>query len=160
MNETAEARLTALPLGNQLVVDFYDCGCGSFDDLEWVENVMIEAANRARATVIDVVFHKFNPYGISGLVVIAESHFAIHTWPEHRYAAIDIFTCGDTLDSEAAVAYLATQFRCLKRSVTKLPRGKPSELANGLHALNERAAAPDRFFAVGNIGYKKFPIEY
>ena len=112
------------PLGNQLIVDFYECDCELFDNLEWVESVMIEAVQRARGTIVDVVFHKFNPIGISGVVVIAESHFAIHTWPEHRYAAIDVFTCGDGLDSEAALSYLATQFRCQKRSVTKVYRGR------------------------------------
>lgn len=159
MNRSAEARLAASPLGNQLVVDFYGCGCENFDDLEWVENVMIEAAGRARATIVDVVFHKFNPHGISGVVVIAESHFAIHTWPEHRYAAIDIFTCGDALDSEAAIAYLATQFRCLKRSVTKLARGNPAEVAGGSGAADERGSMQERLVATGNLGYRKLPIE-
>ena len=64
---------------------------------------MVEAAKRAEATIIDVVFHEFNPFGISGVVVIAESHLSIHTWPEHRYAAVDIFSCGETLKpAEAA----------------------------------------------------------
>lgn len=158
MHQPAEARLTSSSLGNQLIVDFYDCGCENFDDLEWVENVMIEAANRARATIVDVVFHKFNPQGISGVVVIAESHFAIHTWPEHRYAAIDIFTCGNTLDSETAIAYLATQLGCLKRSVTKLARGGSLRLAAETHTVDAEKSEQERLVAAGVHGYKKLLI--
>jgi len=158
MHQPAEARLSSSPLGNQLIVDFYDCGCENFDDLEWMENVMIEAANRARATIVDVVFHKFNPQGISGVVVIAESHFAIHTWPEHRYAAIDIFTCGDTLDSEAAIAYLATQLRCLKRGVTKLARGSSLNLAAEAHTVDDQEPKQERSATAGIYGYKKLMI--
>ena len=158
MHQPAEARLTSSPLGNQLIVDFYDCRCENFDDLEWMENVMIEAANRARATIVDVVFHKFNPQGISGVVVIAESHFAIHTWPEHRYAAIDIFTCGDALDSEAAIAYLATQLRCLKRSVTEIARGSSISLGADAYSVDGGDSTQERLAVAGIYGYKKLLI--
>jgi S-adenosylmethionine decarboxylase len=158
MHQPAEARLSSSPLGNQFIVDFYDCRCENFDDLEWVENVMIEAAKRARATIVDVVFHKFNPQGISGVVVIAESHFAIHTWPEHRYAAIDIFTCGDTLDSEAAIAYLATRLGCLKRGVTKLARGSSLSLAAEAHTVDGGEPEQERLAAAGMYGYRKLLI--
>jgi S-adenosylmethionine decarboxylase len=155
MNQIAEANQRTSPLGNQLIVDFYDCNCDLFDDLEWVENVMIEAANRASATIVDVVFHKFNPIGISGVVVISESHLAIHTWPEHGYAAIDVFTCGDILDSEAAISYLATQFRCRKRSVTKVHRGNAIDLLAKTAIGREVSSTRDRMVpfvqAAGNI---------
>jgi S-adenosylmethionine decarboxylase len=158
MDKTAEARVTASPVGNQLIVDFYDCGCEHFDDLEWMENVMIEAATRARANIVDVVFHKFNPNGISGVVVISESHFAIHTWPEHRYAAIDIFTCGESLDSEAAIAYLATQLGCGKRGVTKVTRGRSLELAAEVQASDGEDSERGLEITVGNYGYRKIPL--
>ena len=140
MNQVVEANPGTPILGNQFIVDFYDCDCELFDDLEWVENVMIEAANRASATIVDVVFHKFNPIGISGVVVISESHFAIHTWPEHRYAAIDVFTCGGMLDSEAAISYLANQFGCRTRSVTKVNRGYSGDMLRKLTAGKDGAA--------------------
>jgi S-adenosylmethionine decarboxylase proenzyme len=159
MTQIAEAGLRTLPLGNQLIVDFYDCKCDSFDDLEWVENVMIEAANRASATIVDVMFHKFNPIGISGVVVISESHLAIHTWPEHRYAAIDVFTCGDILDSEAAISYLAKQFRCRKRSVTKVNRGDSGDLLGKAEVVREEFAVRDRLVPVGHPNPNIRPIE-
>lgn len=110
-------------LGSQLVIEMYDCGTQKFDDLNWVKSVLVEAARRARATIIDTVFHKFSPFGISGVVVISESHFAIHTWPEYRYAAIDIFTCGDTLQGDTAISHIAREFECTRYTVTALQRG-------------------------------------
>src|SRR6266704_2514591 len=75
----------------------FDCDPDAINNLEAVKGDLVEAAKRAQATIVDVVFHEFNPFGISGVVVIAESHLAIHTWPEYRYAAVDIFSCGDVL---------------------------------------------------------------
>ncbi len=84
---------------------------------------MVEAAKRAQATIVDVVFHEFNPFGISGVVVIAESHLAIHTWPEYCYAAVDVFSCGDTLQPEVAANYLVEQFGADRVNVVELQRG-------------------------------------
>lgn len=142
MIQSAEAAHPLTSLGNQLIVDLYDCDCERFDDLEWVENVMIEAATRARATIIEVVFHKFNPIGISGVVIISESHLAIHTWPEYRYAAIDVFTCGGILDSEGAISYLARQFCAGQRSVVKVRRGVSSEERRRTQAISQRILPP------------------
>jgi S-adenosylmethionine decarboxylase len=98
-------------IGSQLVLDLYECDVERLDDLEWVKATMIAAARAARATIVQTVFHKFAPWGISGVVVIAESHLAIHTWPEKRYAAIDLFTCGSTVDMSAAPALLTREFK-------------------------------------------------
>src|SRR5262249_52699959 len=83
----------------------------------------VEAAKRAQATIVDVVFHEFNPFGISGVVVIAESHLAIHTWPEYRYAAVDVFSCGESLQPQVAVDYLVEQLGADRASVVELQRG-------------------------------------
>jgi S-adenosylmethionine/arginine decarboxylase-like enzyme len=69
------------------------------------------------------VFHEFNPFGISGVVVIAESHLSIHTWPEYRYAAVDIFSCGDTLKPGEAARYLVEQFGASRASCVEVKRG-------------------------------------
>lgn len=84
---------------------------------------MLEAAQRAHATIVDVVFHQFNPYGISGVVVIAESHLTIHTWPEYRFAAIDVFTCGETLNPEIAAEYLVKEFGAKRHTSEEKLRG-------------------------------------
>jgi S-adenosylmethionine decarboxylase proenzyme len=85
-------------LGIQLAVELFDCDENLLNDHRLLEQSLVEAATKAGATVVESVFHQFNPHGISGAVIIAESHIAIHTWPEYRYAALDIFTCGTDID--------------------------------------------------------------
>jgi len=110
-------------LGRHLLLELFDCELDAINNLETVKGALIEAAKRAQATIVDVVFHEFNPFGISGVVVIAESHLSIHTWPEYRYAAVDVFSCGDVLQPEIAVGYLVEQFGAGRTSVVELQRG-------------------------------------
>ena len=110
-------------LGRHLLVELFDCDPDVINDLEAVKGALIEAAKRAQATIVDVVFHEFNPFGISGVVVIAESHLTIHTWPEYRFAAVDIFSCGDVLQPEIAASYLVEQFAAERHSVVEMQRG-------------------------------------
>ena len=110
-------------LGRHLLLELFDCDPDAINNLESVKGVLIEAAKRAQATIVDVVFHEFNPFGISGVVVIAESHLSIHTWPEYRYAAVDIFSCGDILQPEIAANYLVEQFGAERTSVVEMQRG-------------------------------------
>ncbi len=94
-------------LGRHLIVELWDADPHLLDDAHALEQLLLQAARAANATVIQSVFHRFSPYGVSGVVVIAESHLTIHTWPEYRYAAIDIFTCGPKMNLEAAVEVIA-----------------------------------------------------
>jgi S-adenosylmethionine decarboxylase len=110
-------------LGRHLLLELFDCDSDAINSLEAVKGALVEAAKRAQATIVDVVFHEFNPFGISGVVVIAESHLAIHTWPEYRYAAVDIFSCGDVLQPEIAANYLIEQFGAERASVVEMQRG-------------------------------------
>jgi S-adenosylmethionine decarboxylase len=110
-------------LGRHLLLELFDCDVQVINNLEAVKGAMVEAAKRAHATIVDVVFHEFNPFGISGVVVIAESHLSIHTWPEYRYAAVDIFSCGDVLRPDVAASYLVEQFGAERASVVVLQRG-------------------------------------
>ena len=110
-------------LGRHLLLELFDCDPEAINSLDIVKASMVEAAKRAQATIVDVVFHEFNPFGISGVVVIAESHLAIHTWPEYRYAAADVFSCGETLQPQVAVDYLVEQLGATRSSVVELQRG-------------------------------------
>jgi S-adenosylmethionine decarboxylase len=110
-------------LGRHLLLELFDCDAEAINSLETVKTSMVEAAKRAQATIVDVVFHEFNPFGISGVVVIAESHLAIHTWPEYRYAAVDVFSCGDVLQPQVAADYLVEQLGASRASVVELQRG-------------------------------------
>ncbi len=92
---------------------------------------MLSGTKAANATIISHNFHKFSPYGVSGMVVIAESHVAIHTWPEYNYAAVDIFTCGDTIDPWVIQEYLKEAFNSqnvssmeMKRGLFRVPKGE------------------------------------
>ncbi len=110
-------------LGTHLLVELRDCNPEILKDLNKVKDALVSAAKEARATIIDVSFHEFNPFGISGMVVIAESHLSIHTWPEYSYAAVDIFTCGDIIKPEVAAYYLITCFECKNPSIVEMKRG-------------------------------------
>ncbi len=96
----------ALALGRHLTIEYYDCNAQTLADVKGMEKIFTEAAKISGATVLESSFHAFQPQGVSGIVVICESHFAVHAWPEHDYAAVDIFTCGDQIDFELAAATL------------------------------------------------------
>lgn len=110
-------------LGRHMLLELFDCNPEAINNLDVVKTAMVEAAKRAQATIVDVVFHEFNPFGISGVVVIAESHLAIHTWPEYRYAAVDVFSCGDSLQPEVAAKYLVEQLGAVRASIVEIKRG-------------------------------------
>jgi len=84
---------------------------------------MVNAALRAGAEVREVAFHKFSPQGVSGVVVISESHLSVHTWPEFGYAAVDVFTCGDTVDPMVAVDYIRDEFKARRALTSEVKRG-------------------------------------
>ncbi len=104
-------------------MELRDCNPEILKDLGKVKDALVSAAKEARATIIDVSFHEFNPFGISGMVVIAESHLSIHTWPEYGYAAVDIFTCGDIIKPEVAANYLIDRFESKNPSIVEVKRG-------------------------------------
>jgi S-adenosylmethionine decarboxylase len=106
-----------------LVLELNGCNPKLLGDVKRVEEIMVAAAKIAKATIVGVHFHQFSPFGVSGVVVIAESHVAIHTWPEHAYAAVDIFTCGETLNPEIAVQYLVEKFQSRQPALMELKRG-------------------------------------
>src|SRR5262249_50754245 len=93
------------------------------DDLQWVRRGMIEAAFRTKATIVNTAFHKFNPVGISGVVVIAESHIAIHTLPQQRYAPVDIFSFGRKPKGVEAAKFLIKQFQSARPLIVEMQRG-------------------------------------
>ena len=119
---------TARHLGTQWTADLYGCDGPTLDDPARIETDMLEAARIAHATVLSSRFHRFAPQGVSGVLVIAESHLAIHTWPEQGYAALDVFTCGSTLHAEEAFRWLAGRFGAGAIDVKKVGRGDDAHL--------------------------------
>ncbi len=111
-------------LGNQIVAEFYGCRRANLNDVQYVQRAMTEAAHAARATIVSRTFHHFSPHGVSGAVIITESHLAIHTWPEFGYAAVDLFTCGDRVDAQAAFTCLRQALRATHVSTVEIRRGQ------------------------------------
>lgn len=109
-------------LGRHIILELYDCPEALLKHPAEAERFLLQAAEEMKATVVSSSFHAFSPYGVSGVVIIQESHLTIHTWPEHRYAAIDIFTCGP-LQLEAGVSYLKTAFQAQRHGLQELERG-------------------------------------
>lgn len=109
-------------LGNHILVEFMGCDPHIMNDVSSIERDMVGAAQKAGATVINSTFHHFSPYGVSGVVVIQESHLAIHTWPEYGYAAVDLFTCGE-MDAWISFDYLKECFGAKQYSALEMKRG-------------------------------------
>lgn len=114
---------TTTNLGRHVLAEFYNCDSNILNNAKLIEDFMHEAAIECGATVVAKNFHMFSPYGVSGVVIISESHLAIHTWPEYEYAAVDLFTCGDSCNPLLAYEYLKKKFNTNKASYTELKRG-------------------------------------
>lgn len=110
-------------LGRHLLAEFYDCEPNILNNVSLIEDVMAKAAEISGATIVQKNFHHFSPWGVSGVVVIAESHLAIHTWPEYGYAAVDLFTCGETVDPVIAYDYLREHLHAKTAFYSELKRG-------------------------------------
>jgi len=115
-------------LGHHLLVEFAGCEAGILADLERVTSAMLQAAEASGATVITHSFHHFSPHGVSGAVIVAESHLAIHTWPEHGFAAVDFFSCG-AVDMDRAMALLRDTFQASAETRLELERGPLRKLS-------------------------------
>ena len=111
-----------MALGAHYLAEFYICNRSKINNIAFLEKIMIEATELSGASIIKHFFHKFKPQGISGVVVIAESHFAIHTWPEHGYAAVDLFSCAD-LDFKAALNHIRINIDSEYHSISLARRG-------------------------------------
>ncbi len=110
-------------LGRHILAEFYGCPQEMLNETEQIKQHMVAAALESGAEVKETVFHQFSPQGVSGVVVISESHLAIHTWPEYGYAAVDVFTCGQTVDPWASCNYLKQVFSARNMSAREIKRG-------------------------------------
>jgi len=110
-------------LGFHTILDLYECNKLMLNDAQSLERIMLEAAELAQATIIKSHFHQFSPQGVSGSVIISESHFNIHTWPEFSYAAIDLFTCNSEMSSELAVKFIVEKLESKRHNINLLQRG-------------------------------------
>lgn len=110
-------------LGRHVLIEYYGCPSDVIKNNALIEKFMREAAEYSGATIVESVFHHFNPYGVSGAVIIAESHLTIHTWPEYGFASVDVYTCGDSVNPWKAADYLAEKLQSKQTESFEVPRG-------------------------------------
>ncbi|MFC0469512.1 adenosylmethionine decarboxylase [Halalkalibacter kiskunsagensis] len=109
-------------MGRHVISELWGCNVEKLNNMSFIEQVFVDAALKSGAEVREVAFHKFAPHGVSGVVIISESHLTIHSFPEHGYASIDVYTCGD-LDPNVAANYIAEQLSAKSSEVIEVPRG-------------------------------------
>ncbi len=130
-------------LGRHILAELSDCEFSILDDLPKLENIMKEAARLSGATIVKSVFHRYNPQGLSGIIVIAESHISIHTWPEYGYAAVDCFTCGRNLNPDLTIEYIVKGLNCKSVQLSDVNRGIPSDKNEFIaHKFNSEEVLP------------------
>ena len=115
--------LTENYLGKHILAEYYGCDKNILNSVDSIEKIMTESAETANVTIVEKCFHKFSPYGVSGVIVITESHLAIHTWPEYNYAAVDFFTCNKNCDTELALEKLQLLLKAEKYTSKLIKRG-------------------------------------
>ncbi len=109
-------------MGRHVISELWGCDFDKLNDIEYIEKTFVDAALKTGAEVREVAFHKFAPQGVSGVVIISESHLTIHSFPEHGYASIDVYTCGE-LDPTIAADYIAEALGAQTRETIEVPRG-------------------------------------
>lgn len=108
-------------VGQHLIVELWDCQ--HLDSPEIIRKALEEAVEACQGTLLDMKIHSFSPQGVTGFALIAESHISVHTWPELGYAAVDVFTCGDRIDPEAAIKSFKKYFQPAHIQLMQIIRG-------------------------------------
>ena len=110
--------------GDHYLVDLHGCDSQVIATVEPTQKALLSAAEVCGSTIISYDFHQFSPHGVSGVILIAESHFSIHTWPEHNFVAVDIFSSGQKMKPEIAIKFLEEAFSAEQTDVLKQTRGR------------------------------------
>ncbi len=136
-------------IGRHLIAEYYDCQQDLLNSVAFIRDMMLRSATEMGATVVGETFHAFSPHGVSGTVVIAESHLSIHTWPENGYVAVDIYTCGG-LNPNIAFAQIGRELGAATGRQQEILRGLPDEISD------EATLAPSDVKIMSRIAPIKF----
>ena len=123
-------------VGKHCILELYGCNSIKLNDEAFLRTILTNAAKESGATLLNLITHKFKPQGVTGLVLLAESHISIHTWPESGYAAADVFTCGDHTMPERACAKLISELAAQKYSMKRLRRETNLALSANIRLAN------------------------
>ncbi len=110
-------------IGHHYIVEASGCDPKVISSVEKVQQILVKAAEISGAKVWSVSFSKFPPHGVSGVVVISESHISSHTWPEFGYGAMDFYTCGESVNPEEGLNYAVEAFGASTAHITEITRG-------------------------------------
>lgn len=109
--------------GKHIIVDLWGVASPLLDDIYFLEHHLVAAADQSGAHVLNVSKKKFQPYGVTVLILLSESHLSIHTYPEKNFAAIDCYTCGTTVEPQIAIDYIVNILKPERMHTKKLIRG-------------------------------------
>jgi S-adenosylmethionine decarboxylase len=118
--------LTITPVGTHCILELYGCPSNLLNDVAYVRDAIAQSSRQGMSTLLQLSSHQFDPYGVTAVGLLAESHVSVHTWPEHGYAAVDVFTCGETARPEQACDYLIDRFGAREHTLKVLTRGGPA----------------------------------
>lgn len=110
------------PVGVHVIADLHGCPFDLINDSAYVEKVMTEAASVSDVTILDAHFREFTPQGVTGVLLLSESHMSFHSWPELNLATVDFFTCG-RVDPAVAIDHLKKNFQSRVVKINRLLRG-------------------------------------
>jgi S-adenosylmethionine decarboxylase proenzyme len=110
-------------LGKHIILEMKGCCKETINNVDAVRDILTKATEAMRATLVDVVCHRFSPHGVTGVAILAESHISVHTWPEYGYVAVDIFICGNAVNPGNAASYVIQSFHAKETSALELKRG-------------------------------------
>ena len=131
-------------IGRHLILELWGCDADHINSIETIERAMTETVEACGATLLDLRVYPFTPIGVTGVAILSESHMMIHTWPEHGYAAVDLFTCGYHTDPAKAVPVLKQYFCPERIQVMEMNRGL---IINNDAAEKKSAHLPEELYA-------------
>ena len=115
--------MTVTPVGTHCILELHGCSPDLLNDVLFVRDAIEQASLQSLSTLLKLTSHQFYPQGVTAIALLAESHLSVHTWPEHGYAAVDIFTCGEDARPQQACRYLTKRFAARRHALVVLPRG-------------------------------------
>jgi len=115
-----------------ILLELYKCDDKKLNDEAFLRCILDRAAKLAKATVLNLISNKFEPQGVTAIALLAESHISIHTWPESKYSAVDIFTCGQKMMPELASKYLIESLKAEEHSLRLIERNPPTAVLKQL----------------------------
>jgi len=114
-------------IGYHYIVEAAGCDPAVLGSPDRMRDLLVQAAKVADMGIRTSYFYRFSPSGVSGVVIISESHLSVHTWPEQRYAALDVFLCGEEGKPEAAIRFILNELASTDAHVTEIKRGIQDE---------------------------------